>query len=97
MKISQKLIIGFSSSLFSLILVGGLGIYEIKMVANINNHLVQVESKLVEDSQRLRANINMMRRYEKDAFLNIADPTKVKEYQHQWVDSMDQAGKDWRK
>jgi len=91
MKISQKLIIGFSSSLFSLILVGGLGIYKIKMVANINNHLVQVESKLVEDSQRLRANINMMRRYEKDAFLNIADPTKVKEYQHQWVDSMDHA------
>ena len=77
MKISKKLVIGFGGALFSLLFVGGMGIYEIIRLAAINNHLVQVESKLVEDSQRLRANINMMRRYEKDAFLNIADPAKV--------------------
>jgi len=89
MRISKKLTIGFSGALFSLLLLGGLCIYEIKQVSAINNHIIQVESKLVEDSQRLRADINIMRRFEKDAFLNIAEPEKVQAYQHQWADAMD--------
>ena len=91
MKISRKLTIGFGGALLALLFVGGLGIYEIQRVASINARVIQVESRLVEDSQRLRANINMMRRYEKDAFLNLADPAKVQEYKHQWADSMDHA------
>jgi len=91
MRISRKLTIGFVGALTALLFVGGLGTYEIRQVSAINNHIIQVGSKLVEDSQRLRANINMMRRYEKDAFLNIADPAKVKGYEHDWADALDHA------
>jgi methyl-accepting chemotaxis protein len=89
MKISKRLTLGFGLNLFFLALVGGLGLYETNHVAAINHHLIDVDAKLSNDAQRLRANINTMRRFEKDAFLNIADLGRVKDYQAQWQDVRD--------
>jgi len=89
MKISKRLTLGFGLNLFFLVLVGGLGLYETNHVAAINNHLIEVDARLSNDAQRLRANINTMRRFEKDAFLNIGDAAKVRDYQSQWQEVRD--------
>lgn len=55
--------------------------------------MVNVSAKSVDLAQRARANMMMLRRYEKDAFLNIASPDKVLEYSKQWQDAYDLAHK----
>ena len=54
---------------------------------NLDN-LVNTDAKLVEYAQRARANINMMRRYEKDMFMNIGDGAKTDEYRKKWDESL---------
>jgi methyl-accepting chemotaxis protein len=65
MKIGTRLILGFGVCLFFLLFLGGVGIYELKDIAAKSDKVLIVDSKIVESAQRLRANINMMRRYEK--------------------------------
>jgi methyl-accepting chemotaxis protein len=87
MKISRRLTIGFGLNLGFLALVGGLGLYETSHIAAINNHMTQVNGKLVADSRQLRADINIMRRFEKDTFLNIAHQATVRGYASTWQDA----------
>ncbi|NTW80044.1 MAG: methyl-accepting chemotaxis protein [Geobacteraceae bacterium] len=93
MKISTRLILGFGTSLIFLLLLGGLGIYELKDSSRKSNKTIVVDCKIVENAQRMRANINMMRRYEKDAFMAIPDLAKAGEYQKKWTDSREHAKK----
>ncbi|MCC6131701.1 MAG: HAMP domain-containing protein [Acidobacteria bacterium] len=46
------------------------------------------DSAMVEHSQRLRANVLETRRYEKDIFLNMKDPEKLKTYLDDWKEQM---------
>jgi methyl-accepting chemotaxis protein len=46
--------------------------------------VIEGNTKLVEHAQRLRANINMLRRYEKDLFLNIGDAAAITKYERSW-------------
>jgi methyl-accepting chemotaxis protein len=89
MKISRRLTLGFGLNLVFLAVVGGLGLYETSHIAAINNHLIAVDARLANDSQRLRVDINTMRRFEKDAFLNIADEKAVRDYEAQWQEVRD--------
>lgn len=45
---------------------------------------IKLKYKTVEYSQRLRANINQLRRFEKDIILNIESPEKVAKYKKQY-------------
>jgi len=47
------------------------------------------DAKLVEYAQRSRANINMMRRYEKDLYININDAAKVEDYKKKWEGTLE--------
>ncbi|GAM10780.1 methyl-accepting chemotaxis protein PctC [Geobacter sp. OR-1] len=91
MKIETRLILGFSACLAFLLFLGGVGIYEIKDQAAKSERMIEVDSQVVEHAQRMRANINMMRRYEKDAFFNIADPAKVDDYLKKWQEARNHA------
>ena len=91
MKISKRLTLGFGLNLAFLMVVGGMGLYETSHIAAINNHLIEVDAKLANDSQRLRVDINTMRRFEKDSFLNIANEAEVRNYQNQWQEVRDHA------
>jgi len=93
MKISTRLILGFGTSLIFLLLLGGVGIYELKDISTKSDKALEVDSNVVEYAQRMRANINMMRRYEKDAFMAIPDLAKVGEYQKKWADAREHAKK----
>jgi methyl-accepting chemotaxis protein len=87
MKISKRLTLGFGLNLFLLALVGGLGFYETSRIAAINDHMTEVNGKLVTDSRQLRADINTMRRFEKDAFLNIGHDAQVRDYETSWQEA----------
>ncbi|CAK0770539.1 methyl-accepting chemotaxis protein [Gammaproteobacteria bacterium] len=84
MKIGTRLILGFAVCLLFIVMIGAGGLYEIKKLADKSDKIVEVDANIVEYSQRMRANINMMRRYEKDAFIAIPDLAKVDEYVKKW-------------
>jgi methyl-accepting chemotaxis protein len=93
MKIGTRLILGFGACLFFLILLGGVGLYELKDISGKSDTAIEVDSNIVEYAQRMRANINMMRRYEKDSFMAISDQAKVDEYVKKWSESREHAKK----
>jgi methyl-accepting chemotaxis protein len=84
MKIGSRLVLGFGVNLLFLLIVGLVGLYEIKHVSDVMDDVIKNESKVIEYAQRSRTNINMMRRYEKDAFINIEDLQKIDDYKKKW-------------
>jgi len=84
MKIGKRMGFGFGVVLLLLLIVGGTGYWGIKKLDDAASDVITVDSKAVEFSQRLRSNINQLRRYEKDAFINIDSPAKVAEYRKKW-------------
>ncbi|MGD0585396.1 MAG: methyl-accepting chemotaxis protein, partial [Oryzomonas sp.] len=54
---------------------------------------IENDAASAENAQQMRAIMNMMRRYEKDAFINISDPAKVDGYVKQWSESREHAKK----
>ncbi|MDA8428662.1 MAG: methyl-accepting chemotaxis protein [Geobacteraceae bacterium] len=93
MKIGSRLILGFGVCLFFLLLLGVVGIYEVKDVAAKSNKVLEGDAKIVESAQRLRADINIMRRFEKDSFINYANLAKVDEYRNKWAAAREHAKK----
>ena len=93
MKIGTRLIIGFGVCLFFMLLLGVFSLYELNGIVAKSGSVITVDSKVVEDAQRMRANINMMRRYEKDAFMAIPDLAKVDEYILKWNEAREHAKK----
>ncbi|HBG21175.1 MAG TPA: methyl-accepting chemotaxis protein [Desulfobulbaceae bacterium] len=89
LQMSTRLALGFGLVLVFLAIVAGTGYWGL---GKMKSELVDISErgdKLVEYAQRLRANINMMRRYEKDMFLNIEDVAKIEGYKKQWADVLD--------
>jgi len=84
MKIGTRLLLGFTACQAFLLLLNGVAIYDMKGIARKSSQAIGVDAKLSDSAQRMRANINMLRRYEKDAFINIADPAKVDGYVKKW-------------
>ncbi len=91
MKIRHKLILGFGLSALAAAFIGCFGLYETQAIAQTSSKLIEVDLKLVEQAQRMRANINMMRRYEKDLFLNLNDNAAITKYQKQWEQAREHA------
>lgn len=100
MKISRKLMWGFGLCAATVAFVGGMGYYMNTTITGSSRRVIDINTKLVEHAQRMRGNINMMRRYEKDLFLNIGDAAAMAKYQKSWdeakenaIQRMDQLGK----
>ena len=89
LKMSTRLAFGFSFVLLFLVIVGGTGYWGLGKMRFEISDISGRGDKLVEYAQRVRANINMMRRYEKDMFMNIGDAAKVEGYKKQWADALD--------
>lgn len=89
LKIGRRLALGFCCILLFLAAVGGTGYRSLEKMASQIIFLSEKGDKLVEYAQRLRANINILRRYEKDLFLNIDDAGKMEGYKKQWSAAMD--------
>jgi methyl-accepting chemotaxis protein len=88
-KISTRLSAGFGIVLLLLVAIACTGYWGLGKLKFGISDLSERSAKLVEYSQRTRANINMMRRYEKDLYLNIGDDSKVEGYKKKWTEALD--------
>jgi methyl-accepting chemotaxis protein len=85
MNIRKLIIFALGTCLLLILLLGGTGIYELNTSITKCVQIVDTDSRLVEYAHRVRADINIMRRFEKDTFLSVGDPAKVEEYRTKWV------------
>jgi methyl-accepting chemotaxis protein len=84
MSIGKLLTLGFASVLAFLLLVAGVGYWGTESVSSETAAMIYGPAKMVEHSERARANIVGMRRYEKDYFLNIGNKEEEQGYQVKW-------------
>jgi methyl-accepting chemotaxis protein len=89
MKIATRLFLSFGFILLVLLVVGGAGFLGQQKSKSYIYTIADKEAKLVEYAQRSRANINMMRRYEKDLFMNIGNAEKVEDYKKKWNEALE--------
>ena len=84
--IGKRLALAFGTLLALMLGVAGAGYWGLHDTARLARQVLDLDSPLVEHSQRVRANTLGLRRFEKDVFLNIATPAKVDEYVEKWTD-----------
>ena len=90
MRVSRKLTAGF------VLVIVLMAAASVANLVTTRSHLpgldrmVNTDAVLAFEGADLRAVLLEMRRYEKDLFLNIADPTKVSEYEAKWKEHYDE-------
>src|SRR5262245_11868335 len=87
--IGKRLGMAFGCLLGLMLGVVGSAYWGMQDTARLARLILDVESPLVEHSQRARANTLGMRRFEKDVFLNLDAPTKREEYLAKWHEEQD--------
>jgi methyl-accepting chemotaxis protein len=93
LKITTKIILGFALLTIIIVVIGITGYLGISKMQDAFEDLLNVDSKVVEYAQRSRANLNMLRRYEKDLFMNIDSAEKVTDYRKKWNSALEHANK----
>ncbi len=89
MKLRTRLILSFSAVLLLTIIISIASYFGLGTLRDYIDSITHVEGKLMENGLRSRANINMLRRYEKDLILNIGDSTKMEEYKKKWDEALE--------
>jgi len=87
MKIGTRLFASFAIVLLFIVTIGIASYLGMGKMSFYINDLANIDGALMDNSARSRANINMMRRYEKDLFMNIGDAAKMEEYKKKWDDA----------
>lgn len=87
--IGKRLTLAFGLLLVFMAVVSTVGFWGLQTTAGLARHVIAVDAALVEHSQRARAHTLGLRRFEKDVFLNISTPEKVREYVAKWADQKD--------
>jgi len=88
LRIGTRLTLTLGLVLLFLMVVGGTGYWGIGMLKHEIKDLSEVDYKLVADAAHSLADLNMLRRYEKDLFMNIESGAKVEEYKQKWADTL---------
>lgn len=91
MKTATRILLAFAVLFLLLAGVAAVGYSGISRMNREIDTTLDHEGAILEHGYRARANIVGMRRYEKDVFLNMADPAKVAEYAASWRDEADKA------
>ena len=76
MNIGMRLGLGFGVLLVLLFVLSIIGYWGVHAVSNTTVHMLEGDANISEHAARARANVNALRRYEKDYFINIGDATK---------------------
>jgi len=84
LNIGTRLLAGFAIVMVFIVTIAVAGYCGMEKLKFYIHDLADNHGVLMENSQRARANINMMRRYEKDLFIHIADPVAVEGYKKKW-------------
>jgi methyl-accepting chemotaxis protein len=86
MSIGKRLGLAFAAMGALLLGVAAAGYWGTREAARQATDVIGVDAPLVEHSQRARANTLGLRRFEKDAFINVDSAEKVAEYVEKWKD-----------
>jgi len=89
MKVRNRLLSAFGIILGFMIVMGLFSYRGISSMENATLEMLKTDARIAENATRARANVNGMRRYEKDAFINIANKEKVREYYTKWEKEYD--------
>jgi len=89
MRIGIRMVIGFSAVLLLSAIIGFSGIWSVKSISGTMEKVFKSDAKILEHAERARANVNALRRYEKDFFINMGDKTKEEGYMKDWRESHD--------
>ena len=91
MTLGKRLKLGCAVALLMILAVGATGYWQIHSMSQEIGAMLHIEGKLSQNSGRLRANVLGLRRYEKDTFINIGSPEKVREYLAKWQEQFESA------
>jgi len=86
MNIGARLSLGFGVLLVLLFLLSTIGYWGVHAVSNTTIHMLEGDANISEHAARARANVNALRRFEKDYFINIGDATKEALYLKEWTE-----------
>ena len=85
MNIGQRLGVGFGVLVLLLLVVVATAWSSLSAYGE----LMEGEIRLAQNAERARANVNGMRRFEKDIYLNVTDKAKEAEYEVKWREQHD--------
>ena len=88
MKIGTRLGLGFGLLLSILLAIGIAGYWGMQSVSGRTVEMLRTDAVIADSSSRARANVNAMRRYEKDVFINISSAEKMEGYVKQWNEQL---------
>jgi methyl-accepting chemotaxis protein len=88
-RISTRLTAGFSVVLLFIVIICSANYYGFTRLRFYLDDLAHNRGKLAQNGQAARADINMLRRYEKDLYLNIGDAAKMEEYRKKWSQTLE--------
>jgi methyl-accepting chemotaxis protein len=84
MKVRSQLALGFGCVIVFLVAVSLVGYWGVSSGSERTQEMLGHEARQQEHSARARANVNGLRRYEKDLFINIASPALRQGYLAKW-------------
>ncbi len=84
MKIGARLGLGFGVVLLTVIAIGGAGYWGIRSVTDKTASVLHGDALISEVATSMVGDINELRRYEKDLFLNVGTRDKEADYLKQW-------------
>ncbi|HEY5997714.1 MAG TPA: MCP four helix bundle domain-containing protein, partial [bacterium] len=88
MRVGMRLGLGYAVLLLLTAGVGASGFWGVNSIRSVVDAMLSGDAKVAEHSSRLRANVNALRRYEKDLFINMGDKQKEVDYLRQWEDQL---------
>ena len=86
LKVSTQMGLGFGIIMVLIIIMGATSYWGLQTISGTAIKTLQIEPDIAEHSARARANINGLRRYEKDLFINIGKKEKMAGYLKEWKD-----------
>jgi methyl-accepting chemotaxis protein len=84
LKISTRITAGFTIAILLLVIISGASYWGLGKLAWFIADIGEKEATLVEYAQRSRADINIMRRNEKNLFIAIGDTFSTEEFKKRW-------------
>ncbi|MEK6744347.1 MAG: methyl-accepting chemotaxis protein [Nitrospirota bacterium] len=84
MSIGMRLSVGFGILLALLFVLGIIGYWGVHAVSGTTVLMLEGDANIAEHAARARANVNGLRRYEKDYFMNIGSADKEANYLKAW-------------
>jgi methyl-accepting chemotaxis protein len=84
LKIEKRLYLGFGVTLLLLVAVSICGYWGSQSITGNTVQMLHGDASVALHSERARANVNALRRFEKDLFLNIGSKEEQKKYLAEW-------------